>query len=406
MVRRVAVLGVVAAMMLGCRGAPRAVAQSAEEQQVARLVDSLMPAVSAAAGLRFKSVPKSAVRTRAQIRAYLIAKMDRELPPERLAGIGDVFRLLDMLPDSVDLRQLFIDLYTEQIAGFFDPDSTTLFTLTGADPAQLRLVLAHEMVHALQDQYTPVDSILHDTTDADRLTAAQAVLEGQATLASLEVMFPAADILDNDEYWANFKAILRQQQFSGSVFGRAPMVVRESLVFPYVGGTDFVRWFDQTFPGKVPFGARMPLSTEEILHHNRYARGDTPLAVRFTGDTAGVFFEDTFGEYDIDILRASLAGSANVSSDTALGWGGDRLRVYHAAAGPALVWVTVWDTPADAGPFATTVAGPLARHPRAGYRIAVDSLHPAGRLATRVVVAPVGWEGWTRLPGVTVGGSR
>ncbi len=403
MVRRLLVLGWLAGLVAACRGAPRAVAQSADERQVATLIDSLMPAVSAATGLTFRTVPKSAVRTRDQIRRYLIAKMNREMPSGRLDGVRDVFRLLGMVPDSVDLRQLFVDLYTEQIAGFFDPDSTTLFTLAGADPAQLRLVLAHEMVHALQDQYTPVDSILHDTTDADRLTAAQAVLEGQATLASLEVMFPAADILDNDEYWANFKAILREQQFTGSVFGRAPMVVRESLVFPYVGGTDFMRWFDQTFPGKEPFGSRMPLSTEEILHPARYARGDTPLAVRFAGDTAGVVFEDTFGEYDIDMLRASLAGSTAVSSDSAIGWGGDRMRVYHAPAGPALVWVTVWDSPADAGPFAARVAVPLRAHPRPGYRVGVDSLHVGGRLATRVVIAPVEWAGWARLPGVVVG---
>ncbi len=402
MVRRLLVLGWLAGLVAACRGAPRAVAQSADERQVAVLIDSLMPAVSAATGLKFKTVPKSAVRTRDQIHGYLIAKMNREMPPERLDGVRDVFRLLGMLPDSVDLRQLFVDLYTEQIAGFFDPDSTTLFTLTGADPAQLRLVLAHEMVHALQDQYTPVDSILHDTTDADRLTAAQAVLEGQATLASLQAMFPAADMIGNDEFWTTFKQQLQQQQFTGTVFGRAPMVVRESLTFPYLAGSEFLRWFDVTFPGQEPFGSRMPLSTEEVLHPARYARGDVPLVVRFTGDTAGVFFEDTFGEYDIDILRATLAGRTTVSSDSAIGWGGDRMRVYHSPDGPALVWVTVWDTPADAGPFATRVAGPLEARPRPGYRVRVDSLHPVGRLATRVVVAPVGWAGWGKVPGIVV----
>ena len=94
-----------------------------------------------------------------------------------------------------------MDLYSEQVAGYYDPDSTTLFGVTGADPLQLRLVLAHEMVHALQGQYLPLDSILHDIKSNDRLTAAQSVLEGQATLVSIRVLSPGVDITAQPEFW-------------------------------------------------------------------------------------------------------------------------------------------------------------------------------------------------------------
>ena len=80
------------------------------------------------------------------------------------------------------------------MAGYYDPDSATLFGVAGADRAQLRLVLAHEMVHALQGQYLPLDSILKATASNDRLTAAQSILEGQATLASIEVLAPGQDV--------------------------------------------------------------------------------------------------------------------------------------------------------------------------------------------------------------------
>ena len=65
----------------------------------------------------------------------------------------------------------------------------------------LHLVLAHELVHALQHQYLPLDSILHDSTDADRQAAAQAVLEGQATLVSLVALVPGMDLTSNDAFW-------------------------------------------------------------------------------------------------------------------------------------------------------------------------------------------------------------
>src|ERR1035438_1581618 len=125
--RRVAMILIT---LLACRGASPS-AQSVSQKQLAALVDSLMPGVAKAAGLEFKSTPKSAVRTNDQIRSYLVAKLGRELPDARLEGITATYRLLDMISDTLDLRKLFLALYTEQIAGFYDPDSTTLFAVQG-----------------------------------------------------------------------------------------------------------------------------------------------------------------------------------------------------------------------------------------------------------------------------------
>ena len=384
--------------LVACRGRSPS-AQSIGQHQLEALVDSLLPSVSQATGLAFKSTPRSAVRTREQIRAYLVAKMQRELPAARLEGIGDAYRLLGMISDTVDLRQLFLELYTEQIAGFYDPDSTTLFAVQGGDPTQLRLVLAHELVHALQHQYLPLDSILHDSTDSDDQAAAQAVLEGQATLASLVALVPGMDLKTNDTFWATFREQLRAQQSGTTVYARAPMVIREGLTFPYVDGAEFMRWFDRNHPGEVPFGPRMPKSTEQILHPDHYAGGDAPVRVRLDGDTAGVILDDTFGEFDIDLLRAALIHAANVQTDSVLGWGGDRLRIYRSATGPALVWVTVWDDARSADGFQRLIATPLSHSPRVGYRVAVDPLTVAGKSAVRIVIAPSGWARWTALPG-------
>jgi hypothetical protein len=387
--------------LLACRGTSPS-AQSIGQRQLESLVDSLMPGVSKAAGLSFKSTPRSAVRTKDQIRAYLLAKMQRELPTARLDGIGAVYRLLNLVADTVDLRRLFLDLFTEQVAGYYDPDSTTLFATQGGDAAQLRLVLAHELVHALQHQYLPLDSILHDASDADRQTAAQAVLEGQATLVSIVALVPGMDLIGNDAFWTSFREGLRAQQTGATVYARAPMVIREDLTFPYVDGANFIRWFDQAHPGEVPFGSKMPASTEQILHPARYASGDRPIRVRFTGDTSGVMFDDTFGEFDTELTRAAVVGATNPVTDPAIGWGGDRLRIYRSEAGPALVWVTVWDEPRYADQFRTQVALPLSQHPRPGYRVTVEPQQLNGKAAVRVVIAPTGWAQWKSLPAVEI----
>ena len=283
------------------------------------------------------------------------------------------------------------------MAGFYDPDSSMLFAVGGTDRAQLRLILAHELVHALQHQYVPLDSVMNDLSNADRLAAAQSVFEGQATLVSLVSLVPDTAMLSNEGFWERTvtRCAWRSRE---EVFSSAPLVIREGLIFPYVSGADFVRWFRKNHGGAQPFGRAMPQSTEQILHPDRYARGDTALVVRFADDSAGVMHEDTFGELEIAILRSSLAGINEVPTDLPMGWGGDRMRVYRTADGPALVWYTAWDTDRDAAAFGTRIGTPLARRPRAGYRTEAIPVPVAGRAGVRVIVAPTGWTGWGSPP--------
>ena len=111
-----------------------------------------------------------------------------------------------------------------------------------------------------------------------------------------------------------------------------------------------------------------------------------------------MIFEDTFGEFDIEVLRAGLTGATTVRTDPAIGWGGDRLRIYRSPAGPALVWVTAWDEPRYAAQFTAQAADPLAARQRAGYRSLVTPEALGGKAAVRVVIAPTGWSGWKSLP--------
>ncbi|MEP6590373.1 MAG: hypothetical protein ABJC19_04235 [Gemmatimonadota bacterium] len=392
-------LGILAALV-ACRGEPPAAAQSLDARQLSALVDSLMPGVAKATGMTFTSTPKSAVRTREQVRSYLLAKLAQELPPAKLEGITTTYRLLGLLPDSLDVAKLFVDLYTEQVAGFYDPDSLTLFAVAGGDRAQLRLILAHELVHALQHQYTPLDSIMKDNHDADRLAAAQAVFEGQATLASLAALLPGQDIIGDDGFWETFRGQLQVQQSGMKVFNEAPMAIRTGLTFPYVQGSEFMRWFRRNHPDEQPFGALLPVSTEQILHPQRYARGDAPMTVRFAADTAKPMFDDTFGEFEIAVLRSSLAGIGEVPTDLAVGWGGDRMRLYRSPGGAALVWVTVFDDARSAERFVAQYGSRLMGLRRTGYRTAADSLMIGDKAAVRIVVAPVAWARWSALPQV------
>lgn len=392
----VSFLGAVLAVA-ACRGQERA-RPAGGADELARLVDSLRAPVERAAGLTFRTPPRSALRTRDQVRAYLIAKLDEELPPARMAGLETAYRLFGLLPDTVALRRLLLDLYSEQVAGYYDPDSATLFGVAGADHDQLRLVLAHEMVHALQGQYLPLDSILKATANNDRLTAAQAILEGQATLASIDVLAPGQQVASTPEFWDMYRDQVRAQQSRMPVFAKAPLVVREALIFPYLDGAEFMHWWATSAEkDTMPYGRRMPVSTEQILHPERYAKGDAPIELAFPADS-GTIYEDVLGENEIRVLLAVLAGSDEVQTVVPIGWGGDLFRVVRSAAGPALVWYVVWDDARGLQRFLRTAGPGLRRTGRPGYRAALDSVGVGGRPATRYVLAPDGWPGWAAVP--------
>lgn len=390
--------GLAAAAALGaCRGdAPGGITDP-----IGALVDSLRPAVERTVGLPFKTSPKFAVRSRAEVAAYLGAKLDEELPPERLRAMHDVYRLLGQVPDSLDIRQLLSALYEEQVAGFFDPDSATLFVYEGSDvqSLQFKFVLAHELVHALQSDYLPLDSIMHQRRNADRLSAAQAVLEGQATLASMEMMAPGQDLLNDPTVWEAFREQLVSARGSMAVFAETPRVLQEGLIFPYLAGAEFMRWYQlNRRAAGPPFGAALPASSEQVLHPGRYAAGDAPVEVPIDTVGAAPGETDVMGEMGIAVLAADLAGTAVVSTTVPIGWAGDRYRLYQTAEGPALVWLIAWDDQRAADRFAAGAGARLRELARTGYRTTVTAADVAGHPGTRVVVAPAGWPGWSDQP--------
>jgi len=402
MLRRLHALTLPLIVVAACRGRPPA----GPGDEVARLVDSMVPAVEKAAGLKFRHPPRSAVRSRDQVRAYVLHKLDEELPADKARGLQATYRLLGLLPDSLDLRTLLLDLFAEQIVGFYEPDSSMLFVVANSDPALLRLTVSHELVHALQHQYLPLDSIMRQTGDNDRLLAAQSVLEGQAMLVGMQVMVPDQNLFAMPEFWETYREQFRTQQANMPVYSKAPRIVRESIIFPYLAGADFLRWWQGSeLRDTIPYGPRMPVSTEQILHPYRYGRGDQPVPLRFKAAEPHVLYEDVMGEFDMRVLAADVAHAgttAEVTTPVALGWGGDRFRVYETPAGPAMVWYIVWDDAASRFRFLSGTGQRLESRRRLGYRLELSALNLGDRPATRIVIAPDKWLGWKQPATVEV----
>src|SRR2546427_2950975 len=186
------------------------------------------------------------------------------------------------------------------------PPRSTLFPYTTLFRSIVRTSVTHELVHALQGQYVNLDSLLELKHANDRRSAAQAVLEGQATLVQTLVMMPEQRLEQLPSFWEARVATMAQQRRMPA-FAHASRWLRETLIFRSLAGADFVRWFATTHPGRQPYGAAMPVSTEQILHPDRYAAGDTPLELAFVAPSPDtVRYEDDLGEFEIRLLLAQL----------------------------------------------------------------------------------------------------
>jgi len=395
----IALLAVVGALG-GCRERAAAVLQGSKVDET---VAQLIPVIERAAGMRFRRRPVVAIRSRDQLHAYLRHKLDEDLPPERVAGMTAAYRLFGLIPDTLDLRQLLLDLLGEQVVGYFDPDSGALYVVAGVDPEYLRTTLAHELVHALQAQYVDVDSLMNQPED-DRAAAARALFEGHATWVQTVAAMPEKPPAELPSFYSDlFRRNIVGQQGQMPVFARAPLIVREAVVFfPYLAGADFARWYGANHRNPFPSAAEMPASSEQILHPDRYARGDTPLRLAFADGRVRGTYESELGEIEIRVLFTQITGRETDASGIAQGWGGDRYRVY--VEDDALVWYTAWDDSAEAHAFHVQLRRGWPTGGRRGgaerRRVTTEELEVDGKPVVRLVDAPVAWTGWRQLPQV------
>jgi hypothetical protein len=319
-------------------------------------VADAVPMIEKATGLSFKKPPHWELRTREQMHDFLQKLFNEEKPVRDLEEQQTLLRRLGVIPDTLDLRKLMLDVYSEQVAGLYDPRSKTLYVVQGADPAVLDFTVQHELVHALQDQYMNLDSIQNVKGEDDRVLAAQAVFEGQATLVPLQAQSGPA--LDMPGIWDKLREAIRDQQTSMPVFARTPQFLQEQLIFPYLNGMEFMRRFNRERPGQMPYGKDLPASSAQIVHPTEYfgSPREMPITITFPAPRTGALaYDNVMGEFSTKVMIYQVLRDQNLATQAASGWTGDRYALVHTPQGDAFAWLMLFETPVDAVEFATAM---------------------------------------------------
>ena len=362
MIARGAVLLALAALAAGCDR------RRDLDDPFGRQIAEAIPAIEHATGLKFLTPPRLELRTRDEARDFLLAKFSETSPAEMIRGVEMAYKAFGFVDDTLDLQRFLLDLLTEQVAGYYDPVTKAVYLVRDAPDHVARIVLTHELVHALQDQHLNLDSIQRMRGNSDRQAAAQAVIEGQATWVQMKIALGGDDFATRmPGGWEAVRQQIREAQTAMPRFAAAPMVLQESLIFPYLAGAEFVRRFDMRRDPRLPLSA-LPVSTEQVLSEQAFfgEPPDLPTTVSLPGRMPAGGFEEVMGQFGIRLFLLQHGRDAAVAVSGAAGWDGDRYRVFPVRGGRAVVWASVWDTPVDAAEFVDAAGQATLRRYRAG----------------------------------------
>ncbi len=251
---------------------------------------------------------------------------------EELAAGDAELKLLGLLEPDESLADVSTEV-TADAAAFYDPRKQELFLLgdaVPAGPALTEFILAHELTHALEDQVfgLPMSSASSD----DRVLAESALVEGSATALMTEY---AATHLNPGDLLSESGAIQNES-------GDLPSIVLAQVTFAYVGGQQFVDALREAAGGgwdlvDFAYEARLPTTTEQILHPEKYLEDEGALAVPEPPSPGPGWKEADSGAVGEFITREILRQDATeVGADAAAaGWGGDRYSFFRRSGAPA-----------------------------------------------------------------------
>ncbi len=316
--------------------------------------------VSTLRGLDLETPLRRESLTTAQLEQRVITEFFKDYTPQEAAEDETTLSLLGLLPEDFDLLDFYKKLYTEQIAGYYDNETKSMYVVADQGIGGMeRSTYAHEFTHALQDATYDFEGGLGYSDEAcennsESCAALQALIEGDATytqMAWLSEYATRQDILDLQSFVTTFKS---------PILDSAPAFMQDDMNFAYDQGSDFIKALlasDGDNAITAAFTSQKPVSTEQIMHPSRYP-DDKPLAVTLPelandlGSTWQEIDRETIGEWYtwLILARANNDGYRQIESlvsAAAEGWGGDQYAVLTDGNDSAFVVTYQWDTSKD-----------------------------------------------------------
>ena len=333
---------------------------------MAETMDTVEGQVTDLRGLKLKSPVNRGVLTYSELRKKVTDDLFADYTEEDAANDVLFYSTLGLIDPDTDLLTLYQDLYSEQIAGYYDQETKEMYVVQDdAFDGMEKMNYAHEFTHVLQDQNYDIENGLKITDEycqdhSEYCAAVTALMEGDAFASETDWLYTYGtkeDRLQIQQFY---------QDLTTPIYDSSPDFIKEDLLFPYQKGYEFV----ETLYDKGGWAAiddayhHLPQSTEQILHPELYP-DEKPLDVQLPdlenalSHDWELIYEGVLGEWYTQLLltqgwQTDTRVNESDAREAAAGWGGDHYVLYSNTDDPDQYFMAVewkWDTHQDAEQF-------------------------------------------------------
>jgi hypothetical protein len=326
---------------------PVAAPDAAARAEFLAATDEVLAQMSEITGLKLRTPLKRSLRSREEIRAYVIRQMHEDKNPAERYAEARSAEAFALIPKGFDLDSFMVELLTEQIAGLYDPKTEEFYIADWIPLEDQRMVMAHELTHALQDQHFKIEAWMKAARpNDDAEMAREALLEGSAMAAMLDYTLREKGLSLRDLPDLDLSALVGDLGATPSL-QKAPPFIKDSLIFPYFAGLNFSNSLlkPSGWSAINSVFANPPASTQQILHPALYHSGkkpavlDLPVSEAMFGANWTKLEDNLLGEFGWNEVLKQFLDEDRAKALSAA-WEGDRYVLFEQQRTKRLLLLT------------------------------------------------------------------
>lgn len=330
---------------------------SISEERIEKVISS----IEEIRGVRFKNRVEYEIVSRDVMLQLIRREFNLQYSKQEFMYLNAMLRLLGLVDKEFDIEKIMFDLYKEQAGGLYDPRTKKLYIADWIPDEMIDIVLFHELLHALDDQYYDLEKYAFSETSSDAKLAKLSVIEGIGTYYMLIYTFERFGLdWESMKDYINFDMLYKMQDFSAlpgmEAIANAPKFIQQQMLFPYFRGADFVNMFIKNNSAESLFELYEfpPLSTEQIMHFDKYKK-EKPSKVIIKLDEKKIegwrqVYSSDMGELGLNLMLKDRLMS-DEADGAAAGWRGDKVVLLKKGDKYALILKSLWGTEKDAIEF-------------------------------------------------------
>ena len=329
-----------------------------------KAADQVLLQMSQILSLPIKQPLKKSLRSKQEVRDYLVREDKEDKNDAERYADAKTLEAFGLIPKDFPLDSFMLDVLTDQVAGLYDPKAKEFYIADWIPVDEQKTVMSHELTHALEDQSFRIDDwIKAARPNDDAELARDSVSEGSAMAAMVDyqMLDQHIGVRELPDVTLLIRAGAITEMDKDPNLAKAPIYIRDELLFPYLAGTGFTQEFLKAHSGWKDIHLvfeNPPVSTQQILHPDLYLNGTKPVAATLptwkgvVPENWKLLEENTMGEFGVgEVLKQFRKDNSEDPLTTA--WKGDRYAVFEDAKSKTtpLVFRLVLDSPEDAARF-------------------------------------------------------